>query len=85
MALLAGQKTVASTATPEALAASTVSISVLVQAKSANTKSVFIGTNTNQFLELLAGQSVAFDVANLNQVFIKVGVNGEGVNYLGAS
>jgi hypothetical protein len=85
MALLAGQKTVALAATPEALAGSTVSVSVVVQAKPVNTKSVFIGTNTNQFLELLPGQSVGFDVANLNQVFVKVGTNGEGVNYLGAS
>ena len=85
MPLLAGQKTVALATTPEALAASTVSVSVMVQAKPANTKSVFLGTSANQFVELLPGQSVAFDVTNLNQVFVKVGTNGEGVNYLGAS
>jgi len=83
MALLAGEKVVASAATPEALAGSTVSTSVVVQSKPANTKSLFIGTNTTQKLELLPGATVAFNVTNLNQVFVKVQVNGEGVNYLG--
>ena len=85
MALLAGQKTVAAAATPEALAGSTVSISVVVQAKSLNTKSLFVGNSTTQQVELLPGASVAFNVTNLNQVFIKVQVNAEGVNYLGVS
>lgn len=46
MPLLAGQKTVASAATPEPLAASTASISVVVQAKQINTQSILLGTNS---------------------------------------
>jgi hypothetical protein len=85
MALLAGQKSVASAGAPEALAASTASLSVVVQAKRSNTRSVLLGTSSVQFLELLPGESVGFDVQNLNQVYVKVSVNGEGVNYLGVA
>jgi hypothetical protein len=85
MAVLAGQKNVAATGTPEPLAGSTTSVSVTVQAKSTNTRSVFVGNATNQFVELPPGASVALNVTNLNQVFIKVQVNGQGVNYLGVS
>jgi hypothetical protein len=83
MALVAGEKVVASAVTPEALAGSITTTSVVVQSKSTNSKSLFIGTSTAQKLELLPGASVAFNVTNLNQVFVKVQVNGEGVNYLG--
>jgi hypothetical protein len=83
MAFVAGEKVVASAATPEALAGSTVVTSVVIQAKVANTKNVMIGTNTTQKLELAPGASVAFNVGNLNLPFIRVQVNGEGVNYLG--
>ncbi|MEO7986920.1 MAG: hypothetical protein ABI766_10330 [Gemmatimonadales bacterium] len=83
MAFVAGEKLVASAATPEALAGSTTVTSVVVQAKVANTKTVMIGTNTTQKVELPAGASVGFNVTNLNLVFVKVQVNNEGVNYLG--
>jgi len=85
MPVLAGQKVVASAATPEALAGSTASLSVAVQAKYTNTKSVFVGNSTNQFVELVPGASVALNATNLNQVFLKVQVNAEGANYLGVS
>jgi hypothetical protein len=83
MAFVAGEKVVASTAVPEALAGSTAVTSVVVQAKVTNTKNVMIGTNTTQKLELPSGATVACNVTNLNLVFVKVQVNGEGVNYLG--
>jgi hypothetical protein len=83
MAFVAGEKIVASAATPAALAGSTTVTSVVVQAKYTNTKSVMIGTNTTQKVELVSGASVAFNVTNLNLVFVKVQVDGEGVNYLG--
>ena len=83
MAFVAGEKLVASAATPEALAGSTTVTSVVVQAKPGNTKSLFIGTSGTQKLELLPGASVGFNVTNLNLVFVKVQVNNEGANYLG--
>ncbi len=83
MAFVAGEKSVASAGTPEALAGSPTVTSVVVQSKPTNSKSLFIGTNATQKVELLPGASLAFNVTNLNLVFVKVQVNGEAVNYLG--
>lgn len=82
--LLEGDKTVAAAATPEVLAASTpVKNSVIVQAKSTNTGAVYVGNATNQHVELNALDSVVVVCDNLNLIYIKVAVNGEGVNYVG--
>ncbi len=84
MAILAGQKTVTTGGLPaEALAASTAATSVLVQSKRSNTRPVFLGNSTDQHVELAPGASVAIEVANLNEVYVRVEVSGEGVNYLG--
>jgi hypothetical protein len=82
--LLAGEKIVALAITAEALAASTASSYVIVQAKSTNTGAVAVGNATTQKASLLANESVAIEIDNLNKVYIKVAVNGEGVNYVGA-
>lgn len=83
--LLAGDKDVSAAATPEALAASTpVLNSVLVQAKTGNTGSVFVGNATEQHVELSPGRSHTLVVDDLAKIYIKVAVNGEGVNYDGS-
>jgi hypothetical protein len=85
MAVLAGQKNVAAVATPEQLAGATAATYVTVQAKPSNTKSVFLGNNTTQLLELVPGASIATSLTNLNQLFVRVQVAGEGVTYLGTT
>ena len=79
--LLDGTKTVASTATPEALAGSTAVRWVSVQALSTNTQSVKVGNATSQSLELWPGDVREYAIDNLNKLFVDVAVNGEGVAY----
>jgi len=83
--LLDGDLDVAASATPEALATSTTVLnSVLIQAKTGNTGSVFVGNSSTQHVELEAGDMVVVVVDDLAKIYIKVAVNGEGVNYTGA-
>lgn len=83
--LLAGDKDVTAAATPEALASSTTVLnSVLIQAKTTNTGSVYVGDDTDQEVELEAGDAIVVVVADLASIYIKVAVNGEGVNYVGS-
>jgi hypothetical protein len=82
----AGEKTVAASATPEAIVTGAVGAlirAVVIQAKLENTDSVYLGNATTQKLELVPGASIGFDVLNLNKVYLKVDVNGEGINYFG--
>ena len=79
--LVDGTKTVAASATPEALGASTEISGVLVQALSTNTGSVFVGSSTSQNIELEAGDAEFVGVNNLSKVYVRVAVNGEGVAY----
>lgn len=81
--VLAGDKTVAIAGTAEALAVSTTSVSVTVQAKVANTNDVFVGNATTQDATLTPGDSVVIDIDDLDKVFIDVTTNGEGVNFVG--
>jgi hypothetical protein len=80
---LAGEKVVAAAATPEALAADVACRRVCIQAKTTNTQSIFVGNAAGQYLELAPGASVERYPSNLNLIYIKVQVNGEGVNYGG--
>ena len=83
--LLAGDLDVSAAATPEALASSTTVLnSVLVQAKTGNTGSVFVGNSTAQKVELEAGDMVVVVVDDLAKIYVKVAVNEEGVNYIGS-
>lgn len=82
---LAGDKDVAAVATPEALAASTSCTYALVQAKPANTSNCFVGNASSQEVELEPGQAWAFAIDNLNKIYVRVGTNGDGVNYTGGA
>lgn len=83
--LLAGDKDVTAAATPEALAASTpVLNSVLIQAKTANTGSVYVGNSSVQHVELEAGDVTIVVCDDLASIYIKVAVDGEGVGYVGS-
>jgi hypothetical protein len=82
--VVAGEKIVTDHNVPENLAADTPCRSVIIQAKTTNIQSVFIGNADAQCFELLPGTSVTLPVANLNLVFVRVQADGEGVNYLGA-
>ena len=82
--LLAGDKDVTAAATPEALASSTTVVnSVLIQAKSTNTSLVYIGNSSTQNVELSAGENTVVVIDDLASIYVKVAVNGEGVNYIG--
>lgn len=83
--LLAGDKDVTDTGTPEALAASTpVLNSVLIQAKIGNTGSVYVGNSSVQHVELEPGDVTIVVCDDLASIYIKVAVNSEGVSYVGS-
>lgn len=81
--VLADEKIVTSKDTPEALGSGAIKNSVLVQAKSDNTDKVYIGNASKQEVELAAGENVVVVADNLNKIYVKVSVDGEGVNYVG--
>ena len=81
--VLAGEKVVAASATPEALASDTDCSYVLIQAKSDNTSSVFVGNDTGQEVELPPLGAWAFAIDNLDKIYVRVVTNGDGVNYTG--
>lgn len=80
---LAGDKDIANTATPEALASSTPCSYVLIQAKTSNTSNCFVGNASAQEVELEPGQAWSFAIDNLNKIYIRVGTNDDGVSYTG--
>lgn len=85
-------KTVASAATAEPISASKLLVQqFVIQAKSTNTLPISIGDSSSQVLTLTAGQSTSLNsqgfqgsaqLLDLNQVYVDVGLNGEGVNVL---
>lgn len=83
--ILSGSKTVATAGVAEALAASTSSNRVVVQAKSTNTGTLLVGNAGSQDIELTAGDSVELSIDDLATVYLDVTVNGEGANYLGTA
>lgn len=78
--LVDGTKAVADSGTPEALSSATTCSGVLIQARSGNTGSVFIGDDTNQRYELTGPTFVGVD--DLEKVYVRVDTNGDGVNFL---
>ena len=82
-----GIKTVASTATPEALTSTSTQVDfVEIQALSSNTTTLTIGTSavvhgttTQRGVKLAAGDTWTAYGVNLKDVYVDVGVNGEGV------
>jgi len=80
-----GQKDITLAANPEALAASQACKKVIIVAKESNTGTIWVkSTVTNNTLgrPLLALQSETFEVTNLNLLFLKATVDGEGVTFL---
>lgn len=79
-----GKTTVTTAGTRVTLAASTTVKSITVKALAANTGTIYVGNTTvaaaNGFA-LASGDSVSFDLANLNTVNLDSSVNGEGVTY----
>ena len=85
-----GTKTVTSAATPEKLVAASMPCRVVwlgarVSAAGAalNTKPVFIGDAASQTLTIMPGdfQGVVIAVDDASKLYVKVGTNGEGVQY----
>lgn len=88
MAGFAGQKTVASSGTPEALGTGDVLGSLYIKALTTNTGLVQIrssdATSTAGY-QLAAGQDVLLEYVDaLSSIYIHVATNGEGVSWLRA-
>jgi hypothetical protein len=86
--LLSGEKTVAASGTAEALVAASQRVkSVVIIAKGGNTDRVYVGASdvaatTNDGLG--AGESVTIEAVgwlDLAEIYLDVGVNGEGVDF----
>lgn len=84
--VLNGKTTVTTAGTRVVLAASTACKSVTIKALTTNTSFIYVGSitvaSTNGY-QLLPGDSVSLDIANLTTVNIDSAVNGEGVTYIG--
>ena len=86
-----GVKTVADAATPEALTSASTQVDFVdIQAHSSNTNPVTIGssavvhgTTTQRGVKLNAGDTWTAYGVNLKDIYVDVGVNGEGVAWCG--
>ena len=80
-----GQTTVAAAGTAVVLAAATNCKSVTVKALAGNSANVYVGSATvtaaNGFV-LDNGDTVSIDIDNLDDIYIDVDTNGEGVSYI---
>ena len=79
-----GKTTVTTAGTRVTLASSQAVQSITVKALAANTGTIYVGNATvssSNGFQLAAGDSVSFDLSNLNTVNIDSSVNGEGVSY----
>jgi len=90
VSLAGGTKTVASTATPQALVASAtpckfvwLAARVDSNGNPLNTKPVFIGDGSNQNIPLLPSnyEGLVIQIDDAAKLYVKVGVNGQGVAY----
>ncbi len=66
------------------LGASQIIKSITIKALSTNTGIIYIGaitTSSTTGFQLSAGDSLSFDIANLNLVYIDASVASEGVSY----
>ena len=80
--LLDGTKTVAATATPEALASTTACRRVVLKTLDANTSTyVMIGNATSQSIRLDDGATYTLEIDDLAKIYIDVATNGDGVAY----
>ena len=83
-AILSGKKTVTTAGTPVNIASNQCQ-AVTIKALIANTGTIYVGpssvTSANGH-QLDPGESVSFDIANTNAVWLDAAVNGEGVTWL---
>lgn len=87
--LHAGQKTVATSGTPEALVGSSQALEegVEVKALSSNSSAAYVqpqGAGAGAGFELASGESVQLAVDDLQKVYIDVDTGGDGVSYVGS-
>jgi hypothetical protein len=83
-----GVTTVTTAGTDVVLAASTAAKIVIIQAQTDNTSAIAVGASgvdatvaTGTGVLLYAGDTIALEIDNLNDVYIDSLVNGEGVRY----
>lgn len=81
-----GKTTVTTAGTRVILASSQAVKSVTIKALSTNTGFIYVGNTSvaaSNGFQLLAGDSISMDIANLTTVNIDSSVNGESVSYIG--
>lgn len=79
-----GAKDVTTAGTQVALAASTAVKSVTVQAKAANTGSIYVGgsgVSSATGIALMAGDAITLEIDDLAKVYVDSSVNGEGITF----
>lgn len=84
-AIFNGLTNVTTAGTRVTLAASQAVKSVAIKARSTNTGTIYVGNSSvasTNGIQLLAGETVSLNIANLNTVNIDSSVNGEGVTYI---
>ena len=78
-------KAVTTAGTAEQIHADTACRSVYIRAKDANTGNVYVGTSnvdsTIKLRALAAGEAWELSVYNVNQLYLDVDTNGEGIDY----
>lgn len=85
---ISGQKTVASSATAEALGSQLINGALMVKALTTNTGLAYVGNasgnvSSSTGMPLAAGDVVVFPtVGNLASLYVAVAVNGEGVAWI---
>jgi len=88
--LTGGTKTVAAATTPEKLVAAAtpcqfvwLGARVDASGNAVNTKPVFLGDNANQNIPLLSSnfEGMVIQIDDASKLYVKVGVNGEGLVY----
>jgi len=81
-----GNKTVTTAGTSVQLSSSSVPAKkITIQAKSANTGSIYVGSSTvsaTRGIELLPTGTITLSVNNLNLIYIDASVSGEGITYI---
>jgi len=85
--LTEGEKNISAAATPEAIGSGAIK-KIIITAKEANTGTIWVkSTVTNNTLgrPLLPLQAETLEISNLNLIFLKATVNGEGVTFLAFS
>jgi len=90
MAIIDGRKTVTAAATAERLVSSSTPVmKVVITAETDNTGVMAVGASTvvatvltRRGTPLLAGESLAIEVADLYDIYVDATVSGDGVTYL---